>query len=390
MISGLKMEKASIVVCWDEDSSEILMNSAYSLEEQQKFRKILDITSFLPGHVWLATSGSRVKKWVGLSKKGLLVSAEAVNKHLQSTVSDKWVQTLPDFHVGGLGVWVRSYLSGASVVNFRRVNQDKWHASSFYKFVQATKGTLTSFVPTQLYDLVQLRLKSPPSLRAVIIGGGALSLDLYHQAVELGWPILPSYGLTECSSQVATAELGSWEIGRFPSLKILSHVQVKLQEEGRISLQSPSLLSVYVMGDEQEEIQLNDPKREGWFISEDKGKMVGEFLEVLGRFDQMIKIGGENVNIAHLENLLQEIRLRLKISQEMTLVAYPDDRLGFAIHLAVAAPIPKHLQFIVEQFQSRVLPFEKIRHIHHVPFIPKSALSKVLQKELLNLIETRF
>ena len=40
-------------------------------------------------------------------------------------------------------------------------------------------------------------------------GGGALDPSLYKQARDLGWPLLPSYGLTECGSQVATASLSS-------------------------------------------------------------------------------------------------------------------------------------------------------------------------------------
>ena len=43
-------------------------------------------------------------------------------------------------------------------------------------------------------------------------GGGAVSDELYRDARALGWRVLPSYGMTECCSQVATALSDSPEL----------------------------------------------------------------------------------------------------------------------------------------------------------------------------------
>ena len=80
-----------------------------------------------------------------------------------------------------------------------------------------------------------------------------------------------------------------------------------------------SLLSVYAYL-EGESVQFVDPKVEGWFTTEDRGTIQKNKLEIFGRSDAIFKIGGENVNLALLESLLQTLRLHLKIISEV--IAY--------------------------------------------------------------------
>jgi o-succinylbenzoate---CoA ligase len=171
---------------WLSTDSHVLLNPRMPEEER---RRLESLVVDLPGHVWLATSGTTgALKLTALSKRALLASAAAVNRHLQSDDRDVWLCVLPTFHVGGLGIYARAFLSGARVV------------TSGWEDV-----TLASLVPAQVTDLVRDRVEAPPSLRAVVVGGGALSEELYAAARALGWPLLPSYGMTECCSQVATA-----------------------------------------------------------------------------------------------------------------------------------------------------------------------------------------
>lgn len=379
------MENPRLIFDWESSDSTILINPCYSAEEKFRFEKILQVADEWPGHVWLATSGSTASKWVGLSKPAVLSSALAVNEHLTSSEKDKWVHVLPDFHVGGMGIWARSYLSGADVLDYKKDHPGKWHASPFVQYVEEKKGTLTALVPTQLFDIVHAGLKSPKSLRAVIIGGGRLDPELYRQAVALGWKVLPSYGLTECASQVATAELGSWERNEQPKLKLLSHLKAK-EVEGRLAFSGQSVLSLYAFV-QDDEIMLYDPKKEGWFISEDRGSCQNRYLTMMGRLDSLIKVGGESVDLDQLESHLQTLRLQLGMKEEMTLVAFHDERLGFVIHLAVEESGQDNLQPLLEAFNHSVLPFERIRHIHYLSDIPKNHLSKIKRKELLERIK---
>lgn len=373
-----------IDVNWEDSESYILINPTYSKSDQERFYTILQAAHAWPGHIWLSTSGSSVQKWVGLSKQALLASAQAVNQHLDSHREDRWVHALPFFHVGGLGIWARAYLSGAQVYDFKEQHPGKWQADKFYSYMEEVQGTLTALVPAQLHDLVMLERRAPSSLRAMVIGGGALLPQLYEKAIRLGWPILPSYGLTECASQVATASLNSWQQNQIPSLQLLSHLQA-CEKEGHLCFKGLSLLSTYAYLD-QEKLQFCDPKVEEWLISEDRGMIQNRELHLFGRADAMLKVGGENVDVARLENHLQTLCLEMRIEAEVTLLAMPDVRLGYCIQLASNSNQEK-ITPLIEQFQKTVLPFERIRKIHFLPQLPRSSLGKILKKELQDLIQ---
>lgn len=357
------------------------MNPRYSIEEQKLYLKILDEGAAWKGHLWLATSGSINLKWVGLSKQAILASASAVNSHLHSTDEDIWIHALPHFHVGGVAIWARSFLSKAKVEDFTALSL-KWDATAFYNFVKEKRGTLTALVPAQVHDLIQLGVTCPSSLRAVIVGGGRLPEELREKSLELKWPLLPSYGMTECSSQIATAELG-----HNPALKILPHISVKIGMKGELCFKSPSLLSVYAYC-EKERLRFLDPKVDGWLSSEDRGIIDNGYLTVFGRLDQIIKVGGENVDLVRLEAILECISLKYQIQQHVALIPVPDERLDKVIHLAVEASAWEKADSIREEFNRQVLPFERIRQVHQIPYIPRSALSKVLRNEVLQLISS--
>ena len=375
------MQIGKIHLVWESEQSHLFSNPSYTEEERDSFAQILKHSEKWPAHIWLATSGSIVQKWVGLSKKAFLASAQAVNIHLKSNEKDVWVNALPYFHVGGLSIWARAYLSGAQVCDFKEIQAAKWSAEAFFQYLVSVQGTLSALVPTQLYDLVSLGKKAPSCLRALIIGGGALSPFLYTKAIELGWPVLPSYGLTECASQVATASLetintcqGTKEM---PDLQLLSHIQAR--EEGVfLSFFGPSLMTTYayLRGND---VDFIDPKVKGWLTTEDRGVISYNQVQIFGRGDALVKVGGENVDIARLETILEALCMQLAISSPLAIMALPDSRLGRVVQLVVEGEKSTTLLTLVDQFNRLVLPFERLRGIRYVSKIPRSPLGKVLK-----------
>ncbi|MBV8517845.1 MAG: AMP-binding protein [Acidobacteria bacterium] len=314
----------------------------------------------LPAHVWLATSGtSGALKLTALSKRALLASAAAVNRHLESDARDVWCCVLPTFHVGGLGIYARAYLSGARVI------AATWDAGAFASMDEIT---LASLVPAQVRDLVEAGLRAPRGLRAIVVGGGAFSDDLYDGARELGWPVLPSYGMTECCSQVATATLAS------PELVLLRHVEARVEAGGRLALRSESLLTGYAT-----EAGFTDPKRDGWFLTEDRGSVDGCVLHIAGRAGEFIKIGGESVDLSRLDRIVAGLA-----GDGAAVVAVPDARLGFVIHLAVETRLD--WAAIVRDYDARVHPFERARRVHQVAEIPRTPLGKLKRAALVAML----
>jgi O-succinylbenzoic acid--CoA ligase len=360
------------------DANEILLNPRMPETTAQALRERLTAVEHLKGHVFLLTSGSTAAseadfKWVALSKAAILRSAQAANAAFGSDARDVWFHTLPGFHVGGLGIWVRAELSGARVV---RPTYERWDPIQFRDETTVAGATLTSLVPTQVHDLVAAGLRSPASLRAILVGGGALSEGLYDAARGLGWPVLASYGLSETASQAATDPLDGPH-----RLRVLPHLEMATDADGRIKVRGGSLFSGYVLHGSR----FLDPKdAEGWFTTEDYGTVEDGWLTVTGRLQDRIKIGGELSNLGLLRKVFDEEASRAGVVTGYALFALPDERLGHVVTLAVESKDPA-LPTAQAAFAERVLPFERIRIVREVGQIPRTDLGKVKWAELLAL-----
>lgn len=377
---------------WESRGIEVWINPKLSPLELERAQEESRSFPHLAGHFWLMTSGTSAAdgrpKWVALSKEAILVSASAVNRSLASDASDVWIHALPSFHVGGLGIWARAHLSRARVADiFAEVR--KWDPVHFAKCANEAKGTLSALVPTQVYDLVQHGLRAPESLRAIVVGGGALSESLYAKARALGWPLLPSYGLTECASQVATASLESLQVLEFPELQLLSHIEAGTSDEGRIRIRSQSLLSGYWRAGE-----FWDPKDpEGGFTTEDQGEVSDPYLKIWGRGSDFVKINGESVDLSRLSAILEELRMAIPGVPDSAVLAIPDERAGHRIVMVAArgsgdfAMAQKKVEVLSKAFNSRVLPVERITRIEWpkdcLDQLPRSALGKLQREALL-------
>lgn len=358
--------EAARLIDWRSADSHLLLNPRLPDDDRLRLERLVD--PGLRGHVWLATSGtSGALRLVALSKEAMLASAAAVNRHLGAGPGDGWLCVLPSFHVGGLAIHARAFLAGSRVVSAA------WDAAGFAALCARERIAFASLVPAQVHDLVNAGMRAPGSLRAIVVGGGRLAGDLYAQGRGLGWPLLPSYGMTECCSQVATATLDA------PELRLLSHLEARVETDGRLAFRGPSLLTAY--GEyEGDEPRLRDPKAGGWFVTEDLGELSGDVVRVHGRAGETIKVGGELVALGRLDAILESVAA----GADAAVIAVTDERLGHVIHLAVAAG---DAEAIASAFNARVLPFERVRRIHRVAAIPRSPLGKLLRARLVAELE---
>ena len=358
------MEEARVM---DFSSAEthLLLNPRLPDADRVALESLAAEAPALRAHIWIATSGTTGSlRLVALSKEAILASAAAVNQHLSITSRDSWINVLPPFHVGGLGIYARAELTGSRVIPMG------WDARQFIRTIAAEHVTLSALVPAQVRDLAVLGEPAPSSMRAIIVGGGALAHDLYSRARALGWPVLPSYGMTEACSQIATA------VGESPEMKLLPHVRARADDDKRLAFRATSLLTGYAFSDADGRTVFADPKIDGWFVSQDLGAVEGDVLRVFGRAGEFVKIGGESVDLARLDAVLDAVRGDV----DAVIVAVGDERLGHVIHLVTtvvdSAPV-------VNAFNERVLPFERIRAVRRVDAIPRSPLGKVLRARIV-------
>lgn len=342
------------MIDWQSDESHVLLNPRMP-ERDRAFLESCVIP--LRRHIWLATSGTTgALKMTALSKDAMLASAAAVNRRLESNAGDVWCCVLPTFHVGGLGIHARAHLSGARVITM------PWDAR---EFAEREDLTLASLVPAQVSDLVGGGWRAGGSMRAIVVGGGALSPALYGAARNLGWPVLPSYGMTETCSQVATAQQGS------AALVMLDHAEAGVTADGRLRFRGTSLLTGY--GTEQGFV---DPREDGWFVTSDIGEVHGRELRVTGRLGEFVKIGGESVVLARLDAVVERIA-----GGKAAVIAVPDARLGHVIWLAIERG--SDAAAIGRAFDEQVLPFERARRVVEVGTIPRTDLGKLKRAALV-------
>ena len=314
--------------------------------------------------VWLATSGtSGAMKLVALSRSALEASARAVNEILQARRGDVWVNPLPQFHVGGMGIAVRAELAGN-----RWVPTGPWSAEGFVRAAEDAGATLASLVPTQVHDLVAAGRRAPRRLRAVVVGGGALTEELWLVARELGWPLRRSYGLTEAGSQVATEQAAGDGEGW---LTLLPHMEAKL-DGGVLCLRGPSLLDGWLVFPKEGEVIWEDPKVDGWLRTGDRAELGEGKVRILGRVDDLVKIRGELVDVAALERELQS-----RVGNGVMICVQRDDRAG--VGLRVVAESPELAAVASEKISEIFPPYARPLSVE-VEAVERTALGKIVRR----------
>ena len=255
--------------------------------------------------VCLFTSGTSGRsRGVLLSRKALEASVRAHCENLPLGPGDRWLCPMPLAHAGGLMIGIRTLLQGATVVLLPR-----FEPGLVLEAVSEHRPAFLSLVPTMLRRLLghpeHARLAS---LRAILLGGAPLPTDLRKRARALGLAIKTTYGLTETASQIAT--LGAGRDLSASAVHVgapLAGVEIELRDEdgaavatgkpGRVFMRGPMLMSGY----------LGEPplSPDAWLETRDIGLLdaQGE-LSVLGRADETILTGGENVHPAEVEAAL--------------------------------------------------------------------------------------
>lgn len=261
----------------------------------------------------LRTSGtSGTPKGVVIGFSQLMASADGSASLLGSEVDDRWLLCMPLFHIGGLSILIRAALAGATVVLHERFDAD-----DVARAIDDDGISCVSFVATMLARVIETRgdRSAPGTLRLVLLGGGPASESLLQWGLELGYPLAPTYGLTEATSQVATRPPGILEKGDSLSagLEPLAGVSLRIVDdagdsvsvgtEGTIEVSGPIVMTGYLDDPQATETTL----AEGWLRTGDVGVLdnAGR-LRVLDRRSDLILSGGENVYPAEIESVLDD------------------------------------------------------------------------------------
>jgi len=335
-------------------------------------------TSHLPGGVpdetaaaHLLTSGtSGEPRTVTLTFGNLRASAEGSRKRLSLGSRDRWLASLSLAHVGGLALASRAALLGSSLLL-----SGGFRATTVKDLLVEGSVTHASLVPTMLRQLLDLwgERRPPPSLRCLLIGGAHADEALVERALALGLPLALTYGLTEASSQVATAppELVRTKPGTVGPP--LSGVQLRISTEGEILVRGPTVAPDAEAGD-------------GWLHTGDLGHLDADgHLWVTGRVSHRIISGGVNVDPAEVEAVLRSHPW----VRDAVVVGIPDPEWGERV---VAALVPEGPGAVPTEELDRLAravlsPAKRPREVRVVEAFPRNANGKVVRSRVRDLFD---
>jgi O-succinylbenzoic acid--CoA ligase len=307
----------------------------------------------------VSTSGSTGDaKEVGLSAAALLASAKATNEFFGTKAGQIWSLLLPLTHIAGINVLVRSLGLGTAPIDAREIT-GAYPSADF-----------TAIVPTQLFRALNgdsHLLEHLRSAKAVLVGGASLESKLADQARTAGINIVESYGMTEtCGGCV------------YDGLAI-GGTSYSIDENGLIKISSAMLATTY----------LNDPTgwsanfKNGYFLTSDLGEINDGKLKVIGRADDVIITGGENISLAQVEKLLRQTFPGI----ECAAYAVADPQWGQALHLAIAGSLKLETVAINEVLSTQISAAAKVKGLIYLDKLPRTSLDKVDRQELAAIVK---
>lgn len=324
------------------------------------------------------TTGSFIKSYA-LSYEALKSNALAVNNIINASSEDRWLSSLPIYHIGGLSIYIRAMLSNSEVISF----QERWNAHTFLTKLKNENIQFCSLVPTQLFDLVMHNLSAPKCLKAIFVGGDFLPDVIKKKAIELNWPIYLTFGMTEVCSQLATSHYKDAFDGY---LKILPIFDVQIHEvqnnEERLMVKGPSLFTDCYRFDGSSFYSIKNSKdySDDFFITNDLVELVeknGLYLKHIGRVGDEIKVNGRLINFSVLKNTFSQICDELNIYSHAEIVISSDDRQGKKLELWLENSVAEHESTLCETIKKSTANLLSISTVRYFSQLPRTKLGKL-------------
>lgn len=324
--------------------------------------------------VLLFTSGTTAQpRLIELTHGNLIASARATALTLGGESSQRWLGTLPLFHVGGLAMLYRCAVLGASLQL-----EPGFDVARTCEALDSGAITHVSLVPTTLRRVLDHRPghRFSPGVRAILVGGGPMGPALLARARAVGLPVLQTYGLTEACSQVCTERLGEAD-GTTSGLP-LPGLEVRVVGEGGALCPPDVVGEILVRG------PTVAPALGPWLATKDLGSLDARGrLTIWSRRADLIVTGGENVSPAELEGVLAADPSVL----ELCVVPLADDVWGQVPIACVVPTASFDPQTFLRSATARLAGFKRLRGVVVADALPRNAGGKVLRSDVRAWVE---
>jgi fatty-acyl-CoA synthase len=338
------------------------------------------------------TSGTTsVPKGVMLTDAAYLQTASYVARCQRLTPSSRFISAAPFFHCSGT-----------------------MHALTVCLLAGCTLDSLSVWDPEQFVDTVSLRQSdtahmiyfrdvlaiATPTTRERLsslqvahdLGTAEFLLRIADQLGVTG--ISNLYGMTETCGQFTMWTPGEPLTQRVSGngrpqpgnqIRIVdpdSSAEMPAGATGEIQMRGPTITQGYFGNAEAMESGFT---RDGWFRSGDLGR-IGEDGELIyvARLKEMIRVGGENLAPAEVEQALRD----LCNTSQVCALGIPDSRLDEVVAAVLVAPKVSDWVDLVAQLRERLAGFKVPRAMYLADSLPMTATNRVQRATLRQWIES--
>lgn len=381
-------------LCTDGDANGML-NMMAVMAAQPTCEPGIEVEADALARLWY-TSGTTGRP------KGAMITHAIQSEHLKLFLMNMEVAIGPDdamLHVGPMTHASGNYILPHVVRGARNVILPRFDPARTLETVVRQRITMLHLVPTMLFRLLEVAEQGTfdvGSVKRINYGAAPMPVSVLRRAIQVFGPVFRQhYGLTEAVQPVTlllpeehvlegdeTVMRRLASAGR-PALGVEVRVvddqghDVKPGEMGEIVVRGPHVMQGYWNLPEATAETLRD----GWLHTKDMATIDEDgFIYIVDRKDDLIISGGFNIYPREVEEALYGH----PAVREAVVFGVPDEEWGEAVMALVALNGGQAVtaDALIAHCRQHLASYKKPRFIRFVPELPKSAVGKVLRREL--------
>ena len=374
----LEQSQCDLLICESELiglSKQILASELISTPQQFPARTRPPLKLDSVQGIFFTSGTTGFPKGVLLTFDNYHASALASAERLGVDPRDRWLLTMPLYHIGGMSIVFRSVLYGTEIVLHSGFDVDAVHHA-----LTSENIALVSLVPTMLHRLLEKypAFKPSPSLRVILLGGAGTPASLVEKALALNLPLALTYGLTEATSQVATSTPEQTRAKPGSLGKPLPGTTVSIVDESGNSLPNGEIGEIVVSGGTVMQGYLGRSRLKRDLHTGDIGYLDPDGdLWILTRRSDLIVSGGENIYPEEVERTL----MKHPAVSEACVVGAPDPKWGQSVAAAVVLCEPCSGEDLIQFLRGQLAGYKAPKRIVFVESLPYTASGKLRRAE---------
>ena len=344
----------------------------------------------------LYSSGTTgLPKGVELTHRNLLTCFDELGIEFALGTDSIKLNTLPTFHISGVGLGLLTYALGAQSV----LNPDfdpRWILPAFGKY----RISHVLFVPAMIQMLLNtegVRDADYSSLRQISYGASPITDAVLIDAMRtFKCDFLQLYGLTETTGAITYLRAGDHDpdgprkhllraagmAGRGVQLRIVDSASGQPCADGEVGevwIRSLQNMAGYWRNPKATSQAFPEGRDElgGWFRSGDAGYLREGFLFIHDRIKDMIISGGENIYPAEIENTL----MQHPAVADCAVIGVPDEKWGESVKACVVLrnKMSASGAEIIAFCRERMAHFKCPKSIDFFEVLPRNPSGKLLK-----------